>query len=238
MNQASRPGGITDAILAERVAKGVDALGLSLSRAQQGTLVAYVRLIQHWNGTYNLTAVRNPADMVTLHILDSLAGAAALRRRRKSKQLDTLLDVGSGAGLPGIVIAAVMPELKVVCLDSVRKKAAFVRHAAASLALSNVEALHVRVEKLDGRRFDVIASRAFASLADFTGSTKDLLASEGEWMAMKAKPPEDEMRQLTGLEFHVERLEVPGLMAERCIVWLKPDLESVRTLPAALQVRQ
>jgi 16S rRNA (guanine527-N7)-methyltransferase len=231
LKQASRSGEATDAELHERVASGAEALGLHLSETRRATLVAYVRLIQQWNETYNLTAVRDPADMVTLHILDSLAGAVALLRHREGHDAKALLDVGSGGGLPGIVIATVMPDLKVMCVDSVGKKAAFLRHAAASLALTNVEALHARVEKLEGRRFDVIASRAFASLADFVALTKHLLAPHGVWMAMKGKPPEQEIRQLTGLEFHVEPLQVPGSTAERCIVWLRPSLESVRTLP-------
>ena len=230
MNQANRSGGAADAVLGKRVASGAEALGLRLSAVQEGTLVAYVRLIQQWNEIYNLTAVRDPEAMVTLHILDSLAGAAALLRRSDNETPATLLDVGSGAGLPGIVIAAVMPDLEVLCVDSVRKKASFIRHVAASLALPNVEALHARVEKVAGRRFDVIASRAFASLADFTGLTEHLLAADGVWMAMKGKPPEEELGKLGGLEFHVEPLQVPGSAAARCVVWIKPVRESVRTL--------
>ncbi|HMA09025.1 MAG TPA: 16S rRNA (guanine(527)-N(7))-methyltransferase RsmG, partial [Ramlibacter sp.] len=133
-----------------------------------------------------------------------------------------LLDVGAGAGLPGVVIALCCPEIQVDCVDTVAKKAAFVQQAAVALQLANLRGLHGRVEKLAGP-YDVIASRAFASLPDFVAWSSGALAGQGVWMAMKGKHPADEIAALPPQVevFHVEQLQVPGLDAERCIVWLR-----------------
>jgi 16S rRNA (guanine527-N7)-methyltransferase len=135
-----------------------------------------------------------------------------------------VLDVGSGGGLPGVVLAAMCPTSKVICVDTVGKKAAFVRQAAMELGLPNLEGEHARVEKLRAPAFDLVTSRAFASLADFVSLTRQHLAAGGAWMAMKGKPPEAEMAALPpDIEmFHVEHLDVPGLAAERCLVWMRP----------------
>ena len=134
----------------------------------------------------------------------------------------SLLDVGSGGGLPGVVIAICCPFVRVTCVDTVSKKAAFIQQVAASLKLPNLQGVHARVESLSGP-FDVICSRAFASLPDFVNWSLGALAQGGVWMAMKGKTPEDEMAALpfSAEVFHVEQLKVPGLEADRCVVWMK-----------------
>jgi 16S rRNA (guanine527-N7)-methyltransferase len=226
LSAATEPTRVDDAELANLVSRGAAALALPLPESQVERLVAYVRLIERWNGTYNLTAIRDPRDMVVQHILDCLAATAALLRRRGDGSGERLLDVGSGAGLPGIVIAIAAPARNVVCVDSVGKKAAFVTHAAGALGLKNVSAVQGRVEALACDRFDVVASRAFASLTDFVAGTRHLLKERGTWMAMKGKTPEAELMQLNRLTFHVEPLPVPGLSAERCVVWIDSAREA------------
>lgn len=212
----------------DRLIAGATTLGLTLSGSQVELLIAYLALIGKWNRVYNLTAVRDPAEMLTHHLLDSLAAIAPLRTHLESQgrpiESQRLLDVGSGAGLPGVVIGALLP-LQVTCVDTVGKKASFIRQAAAELGLRNVAAEHARVESLDVPPFDVITSRAFASLNDFIGLTDNLLASRGVWMAMKGKSPDTEIAALPGdvSVFHVEQLEVPGLNADRCLIWLRPS---------------
>ncbi|MGZ5238772.1 MAG: 16S rRNA (guanine(527)-N(7))-methyltransferase RsmG [Caldimonas sp.] len=196
------------------------ALGIDVSEKQSSRLLAFIDLLAHWNKTYNLTAVRDPAGMLTQHVVDCLAAVPALRRERRGGRV---LDVGSGGGLPGIVWAIMAPDIDVTCVDSVGKKAAFIQQAAGSLELRNVHVEHARVEALRKQAFDVIASRAFASLADFVAGTSPLLKEGGVWMAMKGKTPAAEMVVLpSGVEvFHVEPLRVPGLDADRCLVWLR-----------------
>ena len=210
----------------ERVAP---SLGVPLTVAQIDGLLAYLELIQKWNKVYNLTAVRDPAEMLTHHLLDSLTVVAPLRlqlagmEKSEAKSPETrLLDVGSGAGLPGIVIAICCPEIQVDCVDTVAKKAAFIQQVAVTLKLPNLRGLHARVENLT-EPYDVISSRAFASLVDFTNWSEKALAEEGVWMAMKGRHPADELAALppTVEVFHVEQLVVPGLDAERCIVWMR-----------------
>lgn len=200
---------------------GVRQLGLELGEGQIALLLNYVGLIQKWNKVYNLTAVRDPAEMLTHHLLDSLAAVAPLRRHTGGRAV-TLLDVGSGAGLPGVVFAICCPEVRVECVDTVAKKAAFLQQAAVALKLPNLKGLHARVEKLVGP-YDIVCSRAFASLADFVNWSSAALAGQGVWLAMKGKHPADEIAALPkGVQvFHVEQLQVPGLPAERCIVWMK-----------------
>jgi 16S rRNA (guanine527-N7)-methyltransferase len=217
-----------DTELAAGISTGALALGLDLPAATVETLVAYVRLIERWNGTYNLTAIRDPRDMVTQHIVDCLAATAALLRRRDIPTDARILDVGSGAGLPGLVFAIAAPRTEITCVDSVGKKAAFVTHAVSALGIPNVAVHHGRVQAMTGRRFDVIASRAFASLQDFISNTMHLLGANGVWMALKGKDPSDELEHLQNVAFHVERLQVPGLTAQRCVVWLNPTGASAR----------
>ena len=200
---------------------GLADLGLSLSDAQVRQLLDYQALIQKWTQVYNLTAVRDPQEMLTHHLLDSLAAVPPLRRQTGGRPAK-LLDVGSGAGLPGAIIAICCPEVDVSCVDTVAKKAAFIQQVAASLKLPNLRGIHARVETLAGP-FDIISSRAFASLADFVCWSGGALGPGGAWLAMKGKHPADEIAALPAAVevFHVEQLSVPGLGAERCIVWLR-----------------
>ena len=196
-------------------------LGLALTPAQLLTLSQYLAMLQRWNATYNLTAVRDPAAMLTQHLADCLAVVQPLRRQLTRGRV---LDVGSGGGLPGAVLAIVEPQWQVSCVDAVGKKTAFIRQVAGALGLPNLQALHARVETLATASFDLITSRAFASLPDFTRLTRALLAPNGVWMAMKGKLPQDEITALPAeVEvFHVEPLSVPGLAAERCLIWMHP----------------
>jgi 16S rRNA (guanine527-N7)-methyltransferase len=201
--------------------EGLDALGLALADAQVDKLLAYLAGIHKWNRVYNLTAVREPEAMLRQHLLDSLATVPALRRFAAGRPL-RVLDVGSGAGLPGAVFAICNPELQIDCVDAVHKKAAFLRQMAGELKLRNLQGLHARVETLAGP-YDLIVSRAFASLADFTAWSAGALADQGVWMALKGKVPREELAALPAqIEvFHVEQVRVPQLAAERCVVWMR-----------------
>ncbi len=212
---------MSDPSIAGRLEAGARALGLALLPAQRTQLLDYLALIQKWNQVYNLTAVRDPQEMLSHHLLDSLAVVAPLQRHAAGQSL-RLLDVGSGAGLPGVVIAICCPEIAVDCVDTVGKKAAFIQQAALTLKLPNLRGLHDRVERLAGP-YDVITSRAFAALGDFVAWSDAALAASGVWLAMKGKYPADEVTALPqGVAvFHVEPLHVPGLDAERCLLWLK-----------------
>ena len=219
-----------------QLAAGALELGINLLPAQLDQLLAYLDLIQKWNKVYNLTAVRDAADMLTHHLLDSLAVVLPLRRqlaamayaanggdkRATSGPLFKLLDVGSGAGLPGIVIAICCPEILVDCVDTVAKKSAFISQVIVALRLPNLKSIHARVENLT-EQYDVISSRAFASLADFTSWSGKGLKDGGIWLAMKGQYPKPEIDALKPnvKVFHVEQLAVPGLDAERCIVWMR-----------------
>jgi len=211
---------------------GLAELDLVLSDADVAALLSYMALIQKWTKVYNLTAVRDPDEMLTHHLLDSLAVITPLRRQlaRLGLRADEgsalrLLDVGSGAGLPGVVIAVCCPEIRVDCVDTVGKKAAFIQQVAVTLKLPNLRGVHARVENLTDK-YQVISSRAFASLVDFTNWSVNALAEQGVWMAMKGKHPAEEIAALpSGVGvFHVEQLVVPGLGAERCIVWMRPSV--------------
>lgn len=200
---------------------GAAELGLAPDDGQIGKLLQYLGLLQKWGKVYNLTAVRDPADMLGHHVLDSLAVVGPLRRQTGSRPV-RLLDVGSGAGLPGAVIAICCPEVQVACLDAVAKKAAFVQQAAGTLQLPNLRGVHGRIEQVNDKH-DVVSSRAFASLADFVAGSRGALAADGVWLAMKGRQPDAEIAALPADidMFHVEQLAVPGLDAERCIVWMR-----------------
>ena len=205
----------------EQLRSGAEALRLDLSEHQFRQLLDYAALLQKWGRVYNLTSRLAPDEIASQHLLDSLAVVDPLRRMSDTAA-SRLLDVGSGAGLPGVVLAIALPGLRVDCVDSVAKKAAFVQQAAGTLRLCNLRGIHSRVEDLDGT-YAVVTSRAFASLRDFAEITAPRLESGGVWMALKGKFPGEEVAQLPpGVEmFHVEQLQVPGLGAERCLVWLR-----------------
>jgi 16S rRNA (guanine527-N7)-methyltransferase len=205
-------------------------LGLSLAPAERQKLLAYLAMIQRWTKVYNLTSVRNTGEMFTHHLLDCLAIVEPLRVGTGATAVDSLrlLDVGSGAGLPGVILAMLNPAWQVTCVDAVAKKAAFIRQAAAELSLGNLHGVHGRVEGVDtfkNPEFDLITSRAFASIQDFTTLTRGLLAAQGQWAAMKANLSAEERAGIaSNVEmFHVEQLEVPELNEKRCLVWLRPQ---------------
>ena len=224
--------------LQERLIEGLGAMGLDLPPQTQQKLLDYVALLAKWNKVHNLTAVRDPGEMVTLHLLDSLAvlphllapspplppcplpeGEGVLAGWGEGKRL---LDVGSGGGLPGIPLAIVRPDLSVTLLDSSHKKSAFQRQAKAELGLDNVEVVCSRVEAYQpAQKFDRVISRAFSDLAEYVKLTQHLLSDSGIWLAMKGVHPYDEIAQLKNVQVEVVPLNVPGLEAQRHLVFLK-----------------
>ena len=215
-------------------------LGLDLADAQIDLLLAYMDWLHKWNKVYNLTALRHPDEMLSHHLIDSLTAVGPLQRHIASQRQQGalpqtgpvhVLDVGSGGGLPGVVLAICLPDVRVTCVDTVNKKAAFIQQVAVALRLPNLKGLHARVETVQGG-FDVVTSRAFASLVDFTAWSRKALQPGAVWMAMKGKHPTEELAALAarsasqaeaGVDvFHVEPLHVPGLDAERCMVWMRP----------------
>ena len=211
-----------DSKLAETLVVGAEALGLALSQQQQQKLLAYLSLMAKWNRTYNLTALREPAQMMSHHLLDSLAAVQAFAGAAN------VLDVGAGGGLPGIVLAIwaaeAYPSMRVSMIDTVHKKMAFLTQAKAELQLSNVSVYTARVEALQvDQPFDVITSRAFAELNDFINWSQHLLAPGGRYIAMKGLLPQDEIARLpAGWQvIKTEALRVPGLDAERHLVFIE-----------------
>jgi 16S rRNA (guanine527-N7)-methyltransferase len=221
--------GIDQQSLAPLLADGVRELGLELNDAQQRKLLDYVALLAKWNNVYNLTAIRDPRQMLIQHILDSLTIVPHLAPRGPS----AVLDVGSGGGLPGIVLAIVLPEWTITTNDIVHKKTAFQAQAKAELGLSNLSVVTGRVETLRlgaevPAKFDVIVSRAFAELSDFVTLARHLVAEQGAIWAMKGVWPDDEIERLPA-SAHVEqviRLNVPSLDAERHLIEVRVDAEN------------
>ena len=206
--------------LAGALREGLNQLGLALSPAQQQQLLDYLDLLGKWNKIYNLTAVRDPAQRLTQHLLDCLAVVQPLKARLPA--LQTVLDVGAGGGLPAVVLAVACPQWQVSAVDTVAKKAAFIQTAAHSLGLPNLRGIHARVEDL-AEGYDLVCSRAFASLADFTSWSAAALKPGGVWMAMKGRVPDEELAALPpGVRVdEVQLLQVPGLEAQRCVVWMR-----------------
>lgn len=205
--------------LRKRLCAGLCALGLAPDETAVGRLLDYVELLTRWNATYNLTAIRDPAEMVTRHLLDSLAVAPHVSGR-------TLADLGSGAGLPGIPLAIVAPERDVLLVDSNGKKARFLREAVRRLDLARVRVAESRVENVPGT-FDAIVARAFASLAEMLRAGGHLLAPNGTWLALKGRFPQDELDAVPA-PFRVAgviALDVPGLDADRHLVVIKHALD-------------
>jgi 16S rRNA (guanine527-N7)-methyltransferase len=196
-------------------------LGLRLSDAQHQHLLIYIDLLQKWNRVYNLTAVKDPEQMLTQHVLDCLAVVSPLKE--KAPWAKSLLDVGAGGGLPSVVLAIVCPDLAVLAVDAVAKKTAFIQSTAHTLGLANLQAHHARVESLT-QTFDVVSSRAYASLTDFVLTSRACLAPGGWWMAMKGLVPAEEIAHLpSNIEaFQTQLLSVPDLDAQRCLVWMRP----------------
>jgi len=201
-------------------------LGLDMGPHQRQALLNYLQQLQRWNATYNLTAIRDPRQMLIQHVFDSLAIIAPLRRRWQ--ETIAVLDVGSGAGLPGIVIAILQPHWHITCVDAVEKKSVFIQQVARFLGLRNVAARHARVETLaqahPDARYALVVSRAFAALKDFAVLAGPCVATDGVLAAMKGKAPDDEIaaleRDTDWRVAAVEPLTVPQLDAQRCLVWL------------------
>jgi 16S rRNA (guanine527-N7)-methyltransferase len=206
------------AALAPVLAEGLEEMNIVLSDAQQGQLMDYLALLAKWNSVYNLTSLRDPMQMVTHHLLDSLAAVPAFEGALN------VLDVGAGGGLPGIVLAIARPGMKVSLVDTVHKKTAFLTQVKAELGLANVTVYAARVEQLQApQKFDVITSRAFADLSDFVNWSGHLLAEGGRFIALKGVAPEDEQQRLPG-EWKVsglKALQVPRLGAERHLVFIE-----------------
>jgi 16S rRNA (guanine527-N7)-methyltransferase len=206
------------AALSAVLEEGIAAMRLDVSPAQQDKLMNYLALMFKWNAVYNLTSLRDPMQMVTHHLLDSLAAVPAFSAAKN------VLDVGSGGGLPGIVLAIVRPDLKVSMIDTVHKKTAFLTQVKAELGLVNVTVYTARVEQLQvSDKFDVITSRAFADLSDFVNWSSHLLADGGRYIALKGVAPKDEQERLPP-EWKVDKvepLEVPRLGAERHLVFIE-----------------
>jgi len=207
--------------LSEQIGEGIARLGLPVHAVPP--LAAYLEELQKWNKAYNLTAVREVDEMITRHLLDSLAILPLIDALVAKQGLSAvrLLDVGSGAGLPGIPLAVVRPLWHVTLLDSNGKKARFQRHALRTLGLSNAEVVESRVESWQpSQQFFLILSRAFASLADFVGLTGHLLAADGRWLAMKGKVADEELQALPpGMSIEsVYPVTVPGLREARSVV--------------------
>lgn len=202
------------AALQRQLDDGIAALGQDLPADARSRLIDFIELLMRWNAAYNLTAVRDPRDMVTRHLLDSLAIAPHVRGA-------TLADIGSGAGLPGLVLAIAAPQRRVTLIDTNGKKCRFQREAVRHLGLDNVEVIHGRVENVRGS-YECITARAFASLADMLSWAGHLLAPNGCWLAMKGRRPDDELVALPpGFRLASEHvLHVPGLDAERHLLVL------------------
>jgi 16S rRNA (guanine527-N7)-methyltransferase len=198
--------------------EGIAAMHLDVTPAQQDKLMDYLAMMFKWNAVYNLTSLRDPMQMVTHHLLDSLAAVPAFATARN------VLDVGSGGGLPGIVLAIVRPDMIVSMIDTVHKKTAFLTQVKAQLSLANVTVYTARVEQLQvSDKFDVITSRAFADLSDFVNWSSHLLADGGRYIALKGVAPKDEQERLPA-EWKVagvEPLHVPKLDAERHLVFIE-----------------
>ncbi|MDO8892837.1 MAG: 16S rRNA (guanine(527)-N(7))-methyltransferase RsmG [Sulfurimicrobium sp.] len=203
--------------LSENLSTGLEQLKLTLSVAQQRSLLEYIALLQKWNKVYNLTAVREPENMLYQHLLDSLAVLPYIGTGR-------LLDVGTGGGLPGIVLAIARPDLDITLLDSNQKKTTFLRQVCIELMLKNVKVECVRVDDYKpSPAFDMVISRAFSELSEFVRLSAHLCLSGGKLLAMKGMYPHDELAQLPSrfLQHEVVALSVPGLDAQRHLVILK-----------------
>lgn len=211
--------------LASRLKAASVALCLEMSTAQQQVLLAYLEQMQRWNRSYNLTAVRDIEQMMVQHLFDSLAIVPMLQKELyKYTVTPMVVDVGSGAGLPGVVLAVMYPDATIHCVDAVEKKATFIRYVAGVLRLPNLKAHHARVEKLPPFEADIVVSRAFASLADFATLAGMHVAATGHLLAMKGRDPLEEIDELSNrTSWRVNRIDpllVPELDARRCLVWL------------------
>lgn len=213
--------------LKEKLAKAVTELALDLSVEKQALLLEYLLQMQRWNKTYNLTAIRDLDQMLVQHVVDSLSVIEPLRQAVKHKENAIIADIGSGGGLPGVVLAVACSNWAVHCVDAVEKKMAFVRQMSGVLALPNLHSTHGRVEALEPLQADIVVSRAFASLLDFATLAGKHVRQNGWLAAMKGRQPEDEISALHAqTEWKVQSiqpLKVPFLEAQRCLVWISRE---------------
>ena len=207
-------------VVADVLKQGIKQLPLALDEGQVEKLLDYLHLLNKWNAVYNLTSVRDPLEMVKLHLLDSLTAVPAF------KDAANVLDVGAGGGLPGMVLAISRPDMKVSMIDTVHKKTAFLNQVKAELGLSNVTVYTRKVQELEVKtKFDVITSRAFADLSDFVNWSGHLLQEGGQFIALKGTAPAQERERLPA-PWKVQKLEplaVPGLDAERHLVFIQAE---------------
>ena len=205
------------AALAQVLADGIKDMHLDVSAAQQDKLLEYLALMNKWNSVYNLTSLRDPMQMVTHHLLDSLAAVPAFAGARN------VLDVGAGGGLPGVVLAICRPDMKLSMIDTVHKKTAFLKQVKAELELANVTVHTMKVQELEvSDKFDVITSRAFADLTDFLNWSGHLLAEGGKFIALKGTAPAEEQERIPA-EWKIsglQPLQVPRLGAERHLIFV------------------
>ena len=205
---------------AQLLANGIIEMNLKVSDEAQQKLLAYLELLQKWNKVYNLTAIRDPLEMVTLHLLDSLSVLPYIKAK-------SLLDVGSGGGLPGMVLAICLPELQVTTIDTVQKKTIFMRQVKGELGLSNCEVVHERVENYMAKtKFDAIISRAFSDISLFIKLTQHLITPSGQWLAMKGLMPNAEIAEIAIKPANIIELKVAGLDAMRHLIIFNQDLSA------------
>lgn len=203
------------ALLKAKLLDGLDAMEIELTTLQHDALIQYVLLIDKWNKVHNLTAIREPLNMVTLHLLDSLS----VLKYVQISQAKTLLDVGAGAGLPSIPLAICLPDLQVTAIDAVQKKASFMRQVKGELQLDNFQVLAGRVESVKpDALFDVVISRAFSDIGLFISLTKHLLTLDGQWLAMKGVIPLQELESANVTSSQITVLSVAGLDARRHLI--------------------
>lgn len=210
----------------QRLNAAAKALDLSFESEQIEKLLTYLKQMQRWNKTYNLTALRDPDLMLVQHVFDSLSVIAPIQKIADTRKTPNfkIVDVGSGGGLPGVVLAAKCSTWNIHCVDAVEKKMAFVRQMSAVLTLPNLHAHHLRIEQADSFQADIVISRAFSSLIDFVKLSEKHVLPAGQMLAMKGKKPLDEIAELEEqTEWkvkHIQELNVPELNAERCLVYL------------------
>lgn len=223
MSAHANPAG---ADMAGRLSHAFGQLGLQADAAAAAKLLNYLAQMQRWNRTYNLTAIRDPQQMLVQHLFDSLAAVGPFSEALGAPGTPAkIYDVGSGGGLPGVVLAVMRPEWSVTCIDAVEKKTAFVRQMSGALALPNLQGRHARIETLEPAGCNIVTSRAFASLEDFAMLAGRHVDNDGTLVAMKGKVPDDEIQALHARgEWqvdHIQPLQVPELQAERCLIWMR-----------------
>jgi 16S rRNA (guanine527-N7)-methyltransferase len=211
------------------IPKAFDLLKLKQNAVKEDKLARYAQLILKWNKTYNLTALKNLQDIYTQHLYDSLSVIEPIEAYLKKQNIEeaNIFDVGSGAGLPGVIISIMCPQINVVCIDSVGKKVAFVKHVASMLQLKNLNAQHQRIENWKTEPAEIVISRAFTSLVNFTKLAGMHVQNNGQMIAMKAHLSKDELEEFEQQELwqinHVENLFVPNMTAVRCLVWINKN---------------